>query len=49
MGLTGHAGYVERATMDAEHVCPLGDAPPSAPYFSMILISKGDDPWLHLS
>ena len=46
MGLTGNAGYVERASLDAEHVCPLAQAPEKAPYFSMILIYKGDDPWL---
>ena len=46
MGLTKSAGYVERATMDAQHVARLADAPATAPYFSMILISKGDDPWL---
>lgn len=46
MGLTGSAGYVERATMAAQHVAPLAEAPPTAPYFSMILITKGDDPWL---
>ena len=46
MGLTGAAGYVERATMPAERVMPLADAPDQAPYFSMILITKGDDPWL---
>ena len=46
MDLTGSAGYVERATMAAQHVAPLAEAPASAPYFSMILITKGDDPWL---
>jgi len=24
----------------------LGDAPDDAPYFSMILVYKGDDPWI---
>ena len=46
MGLTGQAGYVERATMAAQIVLPLADAPAEAPYFSMILITKGADPWL---
>lgn len=46
MGLTARAGYVERASMDAQAVAPLAEAPAEAPYFSMILISNGDDPWL---
>jgi precorrin-2/cobalt-factor-2 C20-methyltransferase len=47
MGLTGNAGYIERASLGAEHVSPLSEAPETAPYFSMILIYKGDDPWLN--
>jgi len=27
-------------------VLPLARAPDPAPYFSMILITKGEDPWL---
>ena len=46
MGLTANAGYIERASLGEEHVGPLEDAPEKAPYFSMILIYKGDDPWL---
>ena len=46
MGLTAQAGYVERASLKEQTVLPLADAPDSAPYFSMILIYKGDDPWL---
>jgi precorrin-2/cobalt-factor-2 C20-methyltransferase len=46
LGLTDRAGYVERASMDAEAVAPLAEAPAEAPYFSMILINKGADPWL---
>ena len=46
MGLTANAGYVERASLSEQAVLPLADAPDSAPYFSMILIYKGDDPWL---
>ncbi len=38
--------YVERATTGAERVLPLGDAPDDAPYFSMILVTRGADPWL---
>ncbi|WP_298435881.1 precorrin-2 C(20)-methyltransferase [uncultured Jannaschia sp.] len=45
-GLLASATYVERATLGAERVMPLADAPEAAPYFSMILIAKGADPWL---
>ncbi len=37
-GLAGRAWYVERATMDSQRVLPFGDAPETAPYFSMIVI-----------
>lgn len=46
LGLSGRAMYVERATLEAERRAPLDEAPETAPYFSMILISKGTDPWL---
>lgn len=46
LGLTKHAGYVERASLPNQVVLPLADAPEAAPYFSMILIFKGKDPWL---
>ena len=46
LGLTGKATYVERASLPDEVVCPLADAPDRAPYFSMILLVKGGDPWL---
>ena len=46
MGLTDRAGYIERASLGKEHVSPLAEAPEKAPYFSMILIYKGTDPWL---
>lgn len=45
-GLGDHATYVERATMGTEIILPLAQAPEKAPYFSMILIAKGADPWL---
>jgi len=45
-GLTGRAVYVERATLGAEVVLPLAEAPEVAPYFSMILVTKEADPWL---
>lgn len=43
-GLTGT--YIERATLGSQVVLPLADAPDDAPYFSMILVTKGADPWL---
>ncbi len=46
LGLTAHATYVERATLVAEIVRPLAEAPDTAPYFSMIILTKGADPWL---
>lgn len=46
LGLTARAVYVERASLPQEVVCPLAEAPDDAPYFSMILLVKGGDPWL---
>ena len=46
LGLTAQATYVERATLAEEVVLPLAQAPEKAPYFSMILLTKGADPWL---
>ena len=46
LGLTDAAIYVERATLPEEVVLPLAQAPEKAPYFSMILLTKGADPWL---
>lgn len=46
LGLAGSAIYVERASLGAERVLPLAEAPDPAPYFSMILVMKGADPWL---
>lgn len=46
LGLTGRAVYVERASLPDEVVCALAKAPERAPYFSMILLTKGADPWL---
>ncbi|MFY0692672.1 MAG: precorrin-2 C(20)-methyltransferase [Paracoccaceae bacterium] len=46
LGLAGQATYVERATLAEEKVLPLTEAPETAPYFSMILLTKGADPWL---
>ena len=46
LGLTGRAIYVERASLPGEVTRPLAEAPRKAPYFSMILVTKGADPWL---
>ena len=46
LGFGGQAVYVERASLPGEVVCPLAEAPEKAPYFSMILLTKGADPWL---
>lgn len=46
LGLTDHATYIERATLPEQVVTPLRGAPEKAPYFSMILLTKGADPWL---
>ncbi len=46
LGLTRHATYIARASLPDEVICPLADAPDAAPYFSMILLTKGADPWL---
>lgn len=46
LGLLDQAVYVERATLPEERICPLAEAPDDAPYFSMILMTKGADPWL---
>lgn len=46
LGLTDHATYIERATLPQQVVLPLAEAPEKAPYFSMILLTKGADPWL---
>lgn len=46
LGLLDRAHYIERATLAAEQRMPLKDAPETAPYFSMIILTKGADPWL---
>lgn len=46
LGLLDQATYIERATLPAQVTLPLAQAPEKAPYFSMILITKGADPWL---
>ena len=46
LGLLDQAVYVERATLADQKVLPVAEAPDPAPYFSMILVTKGADPWL---
>lgn len=46
MDLAANASYVARASLPQQQVLPLKRAPDPAPYFSMILITKGQDPWL---
>lgn len=46
LGHEADAGYVERASLPNQVVLPLTEAPENAPYFSMILMTKGQDPWL---
>ena len=46
LGLIDQAVYVARASLADEQVLPLSDVSTDAPYFSMILITKGADPWL---
>lgn len=41
------AAYIERASLPNQKVMPLDAAPETAPYFSMILVTKGQDPWLN--
>ena len=45
-GLAGKALYTSHASLSHQQVLRLEDAPDDAPYFSMILIYKGDDPWI---
>jgi len=39
-------GYVGHASLPQEQICRLNEAPENPPYFSMLLIYKGTDPWL---
>lgn len=45
-GLLDSSVYVGHATLAGEVIRPLTEAPDEAPYFSMILVRKGRDPWL---
>ena len=45
LGLMERAVYVERASLPNQRVMPLSEVD-EAPYFSMILLTRGNDPWL---
>lgn len=46
LGLIDSAAYAERLTLPSQKLSPLADvAADSAPYFSMILIDKGNEGW----
>ncbi len=44
--LAENALYVSHASLPHQVAMPLNQAPDDAPYFSIILIYKGDDPWI---
>ncbi|XDZ65138.1 precorrin-2 C(20)-methyltransferase [Alphaproteobacteria bacterium LSUCC0684] len=46
LGLAERALYVSHASLPHEKALRLADAPDEAPYFSIIIIYKGDDPWI---
>lgn len=46
LGYAGTARYVSHASLPHQTCHKLSDAPENAPYFSMIILYKGDDPWL---
>ena len=46
LGLMEKAFYVSHASLPHEHACPLASAPDEAPYFSIVFLYKGDDPWI---
>lgn len=48
LNLLPQAVYVERVTLQSERLMPLSAVPEdTAPYFSMILIYKGGEEWIH--
>lgn len=46
LGYGETARYVSHASLPHQNCHKLSDAPDDAPYFSMIILYKGDDPWL---
>ena len=47
LGLAKKALYVSHASLGHQTQMSLADAPNDAPYFSMIILYKGDDPWIN--
>lgn len=45
-GLLDHALYTSHASLPHQQMMPLAEAPDKAPYFSMIILYKGHDPWI---
>jgi precorrin-2/cobalt-factor-2 C20-methyltransferase len=45
LGITGKAHYIEHATMANQHIAPLAEAGPKAPYFSMVVVHKRGEAW----
>ena len=46
LGVMDSSLYIERASLKEQKVLKLIDAPEVAPYFSMVLVNKEEDPWL---
>ncbi|MFK7867272.1 MAG: precorrin-2 C(20)-methyltransferase [Alphaproteobacteria bacterium] len=44
-GLEDNTHYIAHVGLDRQICCALRDAPAQAPYFSMLLIYKGQEPW----
>ncbi len=45
LGITDKAHYIEHATMANQHIAPLAEAGPKAPYFSMVVVHKRGEAW----
>ena len=45
LGLENRARYIERASLAAERILPLSEAPDPAPYFSMVLVHRRGEAW----
>ena len=46
LGLAESTLYVSHASLERQFSCALHEAPDDAPYFSMLLLYKGQDPWI---
>ena len=44
-GLVDQTHYIARVGLEDQQICNLADAPQDAPYFSMLLLYHGDEPW----